>query len=97
MRKPETNTSVESEFQGAKQKLPEEPRKENPQPIEKQARSDVELRGSVLADKHMETLEALLKAYDARLKSQETLEQRWRRYPDPEEETRQLETYRRLI
>ena len=45
----------------------------------------------------METLEALLKAYDARLKSSETLEQRWRRYPNPEEETRQLEIYRRLI
>ena len=45
----------------------------------------------------METLEALLKAYDARLKSSETLEQRWRKYPDPEEETRQLEIYRRLI
>ena len=97
MRKPETNTSGELEFQGAKQKLPEEPRIENPQPIENQARSAVELGGSVLADKHMETLEALLKAYDARLKSSETLEQRWRRYPDSEEEARQLEIYRRLI
>ena len=44
----------------------------------------------------METLEALLKAYDARLKSSKTLEQRWRRYPDPEIEARQLEIYRRL-
>ena len=97
MRKPETNTSGESELQGAKQKLLEEPRIENPQPIENQARSAVKLGGSVLADKHVETLEALLKAYDARLKSSKTLEQRWRRYPDPKEEARQLEIYRHLI
>lgn len=45
----------------------------------------------------METLEALLKAYDAILKSSKTLEQRWRRYPDLKEEARQLEIYRRLI
>ena len=45
----------------------------------------------------METLEALLKAHVARLKSSKTLEQRWMRYPDPEEEARQLEIYRRLI
>ena len=70
---------------------------ENFQPIENQARNTVESGGSILADKHMETLEALLKAYDARLKSSETLEQRWRRYPDPEKKTRQLEIYRRLI
>ena len=80
MQKPETNTSGESEFQGAKQKLPKDPRLENPQPREKQTQNVIELGGSILADKHMETLEALLKAYDARLKSTETLEQRWRRY-----------------
>ena len=34
----------------------------------------VELRGSVLADKHMETLEGLMKAYEARLKANETIE-----------------------
>ena len=46
----------------------------------------------------METLEALLKDYDdARLKSSETLEQRWRRYSDPEEEAGQFEIYRHLI
>ena len=81
MRKPKTNTSGESEFQGAKQKLPEEPRTENPLPIENQARRAIELGGSILAKKHMETLEALLKAYDARLKSSETLEQRWENTP----------------
>ena len=45
----------------------------------------------------METLEALLKAYDARLKSSKTLEHRWRRYPDSKNEARQLEIFRCLI
>ena len=39
----------------------------------------------------METLKALLEAYDARLKSTETLEQIWRRYLDLENEMRKLE------
>ena len=34
----------------------------------------LELGGSVLADKHMETLEGLMKAYEARLKANETIE-----------------------
>ena len=34
----------------------------------------VESRGLVLADKHMETLEGLMKAYEARLKANETIE-----------------------
>ena len=57
----------------------------------------VELGGSILADKHMETLEGLMKAYEARLKANETIEQRWRRYPDPVNEERQLEMYKRLM
>ena len=31
----------------------------------------------------METLEGLLKAYEVRLKTNEIIEQRWRRYPEP--------------
>ena len=38
-----------------------------------------------------------MKAYEARLKANETIEQRWRRYPDPVNEERQLEMYRRLM
>ena len=34
------------------------------------------LRGFVLAKKHIETLEGLLKAYEARLKTNEAIEQR---------------------
>ena len=50
-----------------------------------------------MAKKHMETLDALLQAYEARLKPLETLEERWRQYPDPELETRRLEMYKRLV
>ena len=57
----------------------------------------LESRGSILADKHMETLKGLMKAYEARLKENETIEQRWRRYLDPINEERQLELYRRLM
>ena len=60
-------------------------------------KKSIESGGSVLAEKHMETLDALLKAYKARLRATETLEQRWRRYPDPKNEARQLEIYRRLL
>ena len=34
----------------------------------------LELGGSVLVDKHMETLEVVIKAYKARLKANETIE-----------------------
>ena len=37
-----------------------------------------------MADKHHETLDAMLQAYEARLKPLETLEERWRQYPDPQ-------------
>ena len=45
----------------------------------------------------METLEGLMKAYEARLKVNETIEQRWRRYPNPINEERQFELYRCLV
>ena len=52
--------------------------------------------GSVLAEKNYEPLDALLQAYEARLKPLETLEERWKHYPDPAVETRQLEMFKRL-
>ena len=53
--------------------------------------------GSVLADKYNEPLDAILKAYEARLKPLETLEERWRKYLDPTVEARQLELYQRMV
>ena len=45
----------------------------------------------------METLEGLMKAYEARLKTNETIEQGWRRYPKLVNVKRQLELYRCLV
>ena len=68
------------------------------EPYEREIRQlALESRELVPAKKHMETLEGLLKAYQARLKANETIEQRWRRYPDPVGEKRQLELYRCLV
>ena len=53
--------------------------------------------GSILEEKHFKPLDALLKAYEERLKPLETLEERWRKYPDPAVEARQLEIYQRLM
>ena len=61
-------------------------------------RQDKELSaGSVLVDKIHEPLDALLKAYEARLKPLETMEDRWRNYLDAAIESRQLELYKRLV
>ena len=84
---------------------PKEGQGEPPQPIEIQdERVNLEPKpnaerpaGSVLADKHFEPLDALLQAYEARLKPLETLEERWRKYPDPTVEARQLDIYQRLV
>ena len=51
----------------------------------------------VLVEKVFEPLDALLQAYKARLKPQETLEERARKYPDLVVEARQLEIYKQLI
>ena len=54
--------------------------------------------GLVLVEKHFETLDAMLQAYEMRLKPLETLEERCRKYPNPlVVEARQLEIYQRLI
>ena len=45
----------------------------------------------------METLEGLLEAYETRLRADETIEQIWKRYPNPMGEERQLEVCRCLV
>ena len=73
--------------------IPKESNKEN----NEGGSSKKGIGGSVMVENHMETLDALLQAYKARLKPLETLEERWRQYPNPELETRRLEMYKRLI
>ena len=90
-------TTKENNFGKQKKELIKEKRKkEKPEQIISLGTTK-DSGGSVLANKQVETLEALLKAYEARLNSNETLEQRWRRYPDPQSEARQLELYQRLL
>ena len=53
--------------------IKESPKKKST-PKEGESKSDKSLGGSVLAEKHHETLDAMLQAYEARLKPLETLE-----------------------
>ncbi|MCO5588534.1 hypothetical protein L7F22_042491 [Adiantum nelumboides] len=53
--------------------------------------------GSVLEDKVLESLDALLQAWEARLKNNQTLEQRWLTYSQPEVETKRLEMCKKLV
>lgn len=54
-------------------------------------------RGSILAKKHVEALDALLRAYEARLKPSKMLEEKWKRYSNPKHEARQLEIHKLLV
>ena len=53
--------------------------------------------GLVLAEKKIEPLDALLQAYKARFKPQETLEERWKRFPNLTIEARHLEIYKNAV
>ena len=45
----------------------------------------------------LETLKAMLDAYEARLRPQQNLEERVRAYPDPTLETKHLEIFQEMI
>ncbi|MCO5585805.1 hypothetical protein L7F22_039737 [Adiantum nelumboides] len=70
-------------------------------PESKKARSDAreeESAGSVLADKKFEPLEAILKAYEARIENrQNTMEERWKTYPNAGIEKARLEMCKKMI
>ena len=48
-------------------------------------------------EKVFEPLKAMLDAYEARLRPNQTQEERYRAYPDPEIETKCLEIFQRMI
>ena len=50
---------------------------------------------SILADKVFESLQAILDAYEARLKPNQTQEERYRAYPDPELEIKSWKSSKR--
>lgn len=51
-------------------------------------------KGLIIAKNHVETLEALLKSYEARQKPQEILQELRKRYLDPKHESWELEIYK---
>ena len=53
--------------------------------------------GSVLVEKVFEPLKAMLDAYEARLRPNQTQEERYRAYPDPEIEIKCLEIFQRMM
>ena len=53
--------------------------------------------GSVLVQKVFEPLDTMLEAFEARLKTWQTLEERARNYPDPVIESRRLDICQKLI
>lgn len=65
-------------------------------PLKKKPTREEQPVGLVLVDKHFKPLDALMQAYEARLKPLETLEERWKHYPNPAQEVIQLEIFKRL-
>lgn len=53
--------------------------------------------GLVLAEKVSKPLQAILDAYQARLRSNQTNEERLRAYPDPEIEKERLDIFQKMI
>ncbi len=53
--------------------------------------------GLVIVERVFKPLKAMLEAYEARLKRNETQEDRYRNYPDPMIETKRLELFQKLI
>ncbi|MCO5579057.1 hypothetical protein L7F22_032909 [Adiantum nelumboides] len=92
----QSQTAIQEEVQEVKHELQHElkskGKEQNNQPPRKASS-----RGSILVDKVLEPLDALLQQWEARLNNNQTLEQRWLTYPYPEIETKRLEMCKELI
>ena len=92
---------VTAELSKAQEQLQQKPRDESivktdgiPQEVlpERVEPKEFTSGGSVLADKHCEPLDAIMKAYEARLEQRyQTQENKWKTYPDAELEKSRLE------
>lgn len=80
-----SKTGISELIEKPTEEIPEKPKERVERPA-----------GSVLAEK-MDELDAKLAAYEARLRPNETLEERYRRYPESAVESRQLDISKRLI
>lgn len=74
----------------------ENPMPPQPKPLESKPQN-ASSGGSVLVDKVNEPLDALLQAYEARLKKNQTMEQRWMTYPYADLEKGRMEMCSRMI
>ncbi|MCO5563531.1 hypothetical protein L7F22_017175 [Adiantum nelumboides] len=94
-RRAESQTAIQEELQEVKQQLQHELEskriEQNNQP--RKAPSG----GSVLVDKVLEPLDALLQQWEARPNNNKTLEQRWLTYPYPKIKTKRIEMCKDLI
>ncbi|MCO5583996.1 hypothetical protein L7F22_037914 [Adiantum nelumboides] len=94
-RRAESQIEIQEELQEVNQQLQQELEskkiEQNHQPRKSSS------GGSVLVDKVLEPLDALLQQWEARLNNNQTLEQRWLTYPYPEIATKRLEMCKELI
>ena len=63
----------------------------------KKINEEISSGGSVLVEKRFEPLEAILKAYEARIENHQTKENRWMTYPNAEIELQRLEMCKKMI
>ncbi|MCO5561039.1 hypothetical protein L7F22_014660 [Adiantum nelumboides] len=87
--------TIQEEVQEAKQQLQQE--RESKTVVDNNKSRKASSGGSVLVDKMLEPLDALLQAWEARINNNQTLKQRWLTYPYPEVETKRLEMCKELI
>ena len=80
----------------AAKKQREEKAKSNMEDVAKQNK-EKRKEGSVFAGQVLEPLHAMLDAFEARLKPNQTLEERMRAYPDPQLKTKRLEIFQKMI
>ncbi|MCO5611168.1 hypothetical protein L7F22_065418 [Adiantum nelumboides] len=94
-RRAQSQTAIQEKLQEVKQQLQQE--LESKKVEQKNQPRKASSGGSVLVDKVLEPLDALLQQWEARLNNTQTLEKRWLTYPYPKIETKWLEMCKDLI
>ncbi|MCO5563719.1 hypothetical protein L7F22_017366 [Adiantum nelumboides] len=94
-RRAKSQTTIQEELQEVKQQLQHELESKRIEQNNKPRKAPS--GGSVLVDKVLELLDALLQQWEARLNNHQTLEQRWLTYPYPKIETKRIEMCKDLI
>ena len=87
--------AVTAELEQVREQLEQRGEAATPKPAEKL--KSVSSGGSIIAEKVFEPLDAILKAFEARLQPKQTLEERWLTYPYAELEKQRFEMCKKLI